>query len=125
MTTLFDKIKNGDYKPTMAFPAGVKKPIFLDKKVSEIPVDRLAEINAVVKEYHNALAQRDEALTAYYAGMAAAHDRFTVDAIEWAGLTGHPKAEKAFAMAYEDGHSGGMEEVANHLIRYADLLLND
>lgn len=34
-------------------------------------------------------------------------------------LSGHPKAEKLFAMAWEDGHSGGYQEVAR---RYDELV---
>ncbi len=48
---------------------------------------------------------------------------FSEDAIEYCGLKGHPKADKAFAMAYERGHSYGYSEVLQELKELAELLL--
>jgi hypothetical protein len=50
-------------------------------------------------------------------------DKFRDDAIEFVGLKGHPKADKAMAQAVEDGHSGGHSEIFNALIRYAEIIL--
>jgi len=55
---------------------------------------------------------------------------FKADALVEVGLTNHPKAdkaygmawEKAYALAWENGHSGGLSEVYNHLLDYAELL---
>lgn len=49
--------------------------------------------------------------------------QFKADALAELGLTGHPKADKAFDMAWEDGHSGGIGYVFERLDRYAELLL--
>lgn len=38
------------------------------------------------------------------------------------GLTGHPKANLLYSMAYDRGHSAGMEEVADIYGTLADLL---
>jgi hypothetical protein len=50
-------------------------------------------------------------------------DKFNDDAIDFVGLKGHAKADKAMGKAYEDGHSGGYSEILNALIRYSDVIL--
>ncbi len=50
-------------------------------------------------------------------------DQFKVDALEEVGLTGHPKAEKAYSLAYEEGHSSGFSDIYCHLCNFAELLL--
>ena len=48
---------------------------------------------------------------------------FKKDALEEVGLAGHPKADKAFAMAWERGHSSSLFEVFYELEELANLLL--
>lgn len=50
-------------------------------------------------------------------------DNFSADAIDYCGLKGHPKADKAFSMAYDRGHSSGYSEILQELERLAELLL--
>ena len=66
-----------------------------------------------------------KAFEAYHRENGRIDDLFRKDALQEAGLTGHPKAEKAFEMAWERGHSSGYHEVFNCLLPLADLLLND
>jgi hypothetical protein len=49
---------------------------------------------------------------------------FKADALDETGLTGHPKAEKAWALAWDRGHSSGLYEVLGNLQELADLLLD-
>lgn len=48
--------------------------------------------------------------------------QFKKDALEAAGLTGHSRADKAFELAREYGHSEGEYEVLNHLIEFAEIV---
>jgi hypothetical protein len=59
---------------------------------------------------------------AYQEERARLDAQFRADALAEVGLTGHPKADKAFAMAYERGHSSGHSEVLYYLDDLADLL---
>lgn len=47
---------------------------------------------------------------------------FKVDLLDEHGLTGHPKADRAFTMAWDRGHASGYQEVANEFDDLADLL---
>lgn len=75
--TVKEKIEAGAYKPTMAYP--VRFP-----KECRYPSAEEA-FKAARKAYHVEAAQM-EAI-------------FKADALEEVGLTGHPKADKAYAMA--------------------------
>ena len=48
--------------------------------------------------------------------------RFKLDALAELGLDGHPKADKLFERAWEEGHSFGYSEVWIHLVELADLI---
>lgn len=53
--------------------------------------------------------------------------KFKADALYDVGLQGpngqgHPKADKAFALAWDHGHSSGFSEVYNYLQELAELL---
>jgi len=47
---------------------------------------------------------------------------FKADLLEENGLTSHPKADKLFDMAWEDGHSSGLEEVEAYFVEFMVLL---
>ena len=49
--------------------------------------------------------------------------KFKADSIRAVGLEGHPKSEEAFAKAWEEGHSFGLNEVFSELQELADLML--
>lgn len=49
---------------------------------------------------------------------------FKDEALVATGLNGHPKADKAFDLAYERGASCGLHEVLSELIDLAELLVD-
>lgn len=59
---------------------------------------------------------------AYMKDQARLEAMFRTDALEAVGLTTHPKADKAFAYAWEHGHASGYSEVFIHLQDIAELL---
>ena len=62
----------------------------------------------------------------YYGGDVASRraksDEFMKDLLAHLGLTGHPKAEKLFSMAWNQGHASGYSEVAYYAEELAELL---
>lgn len=60
---------------------------------------------------------------AYYTEMRRLEDQFKVDLLADLGLTGHPKADKVYALAWQRGHSSGYSEVYNEAIDLAELVL--
>ena len=64
-----------------------------------------------------------EAFAMYKKEEARLEQEFKNDAIEAVGLKGHPKAEKAYALAWDHGHSAGFSDVLGYLSEFADLIL--
>lgn len=54
----------------------------------------------------------------HYNGQAE-YDEFKADLLQAYGVTGNPKSDRAFSIAWEHGHSCGYSEVA---IVFADLV---
>jgi hypothetical protein len=52
-------------------------------------------------------------------------DEFKKAALDETCLAGHPKAQKAWEMAWDRGHASGYCEVLSELEELANLLLND
>lgn len=50
-------------------------------------------------------------------------EQFRLDAIEEVGLKGHPKADKAYSYAWQQGHHAGYSEVLSHLQDIAEVVL--
>lgn len=70
-------------------------------------------------------APRSKDLKVWEAHMADSrrlNEEFKRDALEEVGLTDHPKAEKAWSFAWEEGRSAGRSEVFGYLDRIAEVL---
>lgn len=50
------------------------------------------------------------------------YDEFRKDLYEEYGVTGHPKADKCFSIAWEEGHSSGYNDVAIYFSRIVELI---
>jgi len=50
------------------------------------------------------------------------HKIFKAEALDYCGILGHKKAEQAFLMAWDRGHSSGLTSVVNELEDLASLM---
>lgn len=53
------------------------------------------------------------------------HNDFRRDALTEVGMLGHPKADKVYALAWENGHAYGFREVFSHLQDLAEIFKDD
>jgi hypothetical protein len=107
------------YKNTLLYPGSVKKPSMPNTHPTA------EEATAYIKElsgYKDSLTKNGELRRAYDAENSRLYDLFKADALEEAGLTGHPNADKIFAKSWEDGHSSGYYEVFSILCDLAELV---
>lgn len=84
-----------------------------------------AEINkylSEVKEFDKAKVEYAKNLAAYQEAEAERIRQFKVDLFVAYGVTGHPKAERAFNLAWDFGHSGGLHEVELYFSTLAALI---
>lgn len=77
-------------------------------------------------EFANALpwGRDPKVRVAYQAEENRLHALFANEALTDVGLLGHPKADKAFALAYDRGHAHGYHEIHQELRALAELLLD-
>lgn len=101
MTNIFDNIKDGVYENNVACP---RRP------------PRQHRTGKTELAYY-------EALKSYRMGAFQAREKFKADLFEYCGMTGHPKAERAFSLAWYNAHSGGYNSVVYYFEELADLIL--
>lgn len=65
-------------------------------------------------------AKRDE----WRKAEAEAVSAFKKDVLEEYGLAGHPKADKVYALASQEGHSCGLMEVAGWVQKLSEIVLD-
>jgi hypothetical protein len=107
------------YRNTMPYPDRPAKPVMpKGDNAAEFRryADEIENWNRLMEDYREASRQYDE-------NTSKLEGDFKRDALEDVGLTGHPKADKAFQKAWEDGHSDGLYRVHAELEELADLLL--
>jgi hypothetical protein len=107
------KLDTNYYNGTLPYP---KKADF---KVEEQVVTRKLGIHTISGCDEQAYRA---AMDAYRAEQIRLNEEFKADALHDVGLTGHPKADKAYALAWEHGHSGGLSEVLVYLVDFAELV---
>lgn len=91
--------------------------------IDKVPVDENTMTVRQAREHVEREKQRErDQRDARRAEEARLDEMFRADLERQYGLTGHPKADKVFSLAYERGHSGGREQVANEYSELAELL---
>jgi hypothetical protein len=110
--SVYDKLRDGDYKNALPYPphaASVGQRILRgDEAAKKIAVPDQAERARMIGAYR----EEESRLT----------EQFKADALAEVGLTGHPKADKVYHLAWEYGHSAGLSEVMNYLPELAELV---
>lgn len=104
---------------TLVYPTKPKKPQLGFSHTSEQARDYAKDL----RDYEHLRAAYDEAVVDYHYAMKEIEKQFKLDLEKEYSLTGHPKADKVFDMAWEDGHSSGYGSVESYYERYADLVL--
>lgn len=112
---VWDKLSANAYRNLEPVPESPRKPRLMPDAT---PVQVRAYADAL-EAYDAAKKTHREQMAAYYARSTALEAEFRHDLEVEYDMVGHPKADLLYAKAYELGHSGGMQEVANY---YSDLV---
>jgi hypothetical protein len=112
MKSVYEKLKDGDYKNKLPYPTSAST---IALRILRGAVG--AENIPVLEGPARALA-----LQAYNAESRQLEAQFKADALEEVGLTGHPKADAVYALAWDYGRASGFSEVMNCLRELADLV---
>lgn len=122
--SVIERIRVGHYNPTMEYPIRPTKPAILSKRVSDLTVEEIATILEAKTAFEAAEIAYEEYRILYREKGGGVVGDFKGDLEAEYDLVGHPKASKLFEIAYDMGHSGGMEDVANYYCQLSELLVD-
>jgi len=118
MKDIVKAIQEGYYESKVPYPGSkpLKPKPLLGKEYNELNKKAL-------KIYEGLISEHNEKVLVYRKEQARLAKEFREDALEYVGLTGHLKADKAFELAWDKGHSSGLYEVLTNLEELAELLI--
>lgn len=90
---------------------------FLGKTDNKYPLAVGAVVETIVDE-----EAYQEAKGAYYKAKSDVKQQFFDDLAEELGITNHPKADKFFDLCWQEGHSGGWNDVYSVACTWVELL---
>lgn len=102
------------YRATVPYPERLHKPFAQATAEKHIEYGKWLQAGGMEKY------QQD--MIAYRASEADAMARFRADVLVAADIAGHPRADALYALAWQEGHSSGLREVAMWVDRLADLI---
>lgn len=108
------------YKNTVTIPNKPYRPVHPGVAASAQEyrdyADKLEAYEKEMKPYREAKQSHQDKEVELY-------EAFRTDALEEAGLTGHPAADRAYSYAYDRGRSGGMNDIMVFLNEIAEVVL--
>jgi len=110
-----EELKKAGWKWNQSFYSSNQKDMFDNMK--DIMCPSCAEKDRLKK--YNSDDMRERINAGYYEANPV---KFVDDAYEYCGIAGNPKADKAYELAYDRGHSGGYGEVLSNLSELSDLI---
>lgn len=109
------------YENKLEYPTRPKKPILGKDHTSK----DLDDYKKALQKYEEDMISCKVKEKAYDEEYRRLYFLFKKDALNDVGLIDHPKAEKVFSLAWEKGHSGGLNDVYCELGELADLLIGE
>jgi hypothetical protein len=121
----FIERKNGDFYrlPADSYPDRPEKPAILSKKVGDLTDDELASVAKVKKTYDTAKAEYDATIAERRELDGGLTLAFRRDLEAYHGTTDNPKKDRLWSIAWDQGHSSGLGEVASYYDDMVDLIL--
>jgi len=122
--SVIERVRAGHYNPTMEYPRKPVSPSILYKKVVNLSADEIASLLEIKATYEEELRVYAEYRALYNANNGGVKRDFQSDLEKEYDLVGHPKASKLYEIAYDMGHSSGMEDVAHYYCQLSELLID-
>lgn len=110
------------YKNKNPYPIKPKKPEGWNRKISEVNESEIAGLTISLREYNAAMEKYYEEEREYREETSRLYQKFKDDLFKENGVTGNPKAQMAYDMAYDRGHSSGLEEVVYYFEELVELI---
>lgn len=122
MSSTYEKANEGAYKSKLDFGVRAQEPAVLRRMARDLTADELHDMANVKAEYERAKAEQKAKEAAYHKDEGRLMGDFRKDLETEHGMTGHPKADKLYGLAWDYGHSAGLAEVAIHYDAFVELV---
>ncbi len=119
--SVVERVRAGHYNPTMEYP---RQPTTFLERIGGVRADDIASLLEVKATYEEEVRVYNEQRDLYKANNGGVKRDFQSDLEEEYDLVGHPKASKLYEIAYDMGHSSGMEDVAHYYCQLSELLID-
>lgn len=103
-------------------PSRPKEPAIFRKCAADLTAEESRSLPRLKREHEQATKEYKEARDAYLRRQVELENEFKRDLEEEHGVTGHPKAERLFQIAWDHGHSAGFSEVLGWYSELAELI---
>ena len=113
---LYDQIQKGEFRTKLNFPQRPVKPSLIGKHDSKIYAEAL-------KEYEDLMINYNELTAEYRKDQQRLDLKFKRAAFKYCGIDQHEKRHRAWELAWEHGHSSGLNDVLHHLEELSELLI--
>jgi len=114
-------IREGKYENKLPYPS---KPT--QKDIEEAMVNFTGNLQQLKTEKEvteiRLMAEYRQAQNNYHLETHRLNKLFQSDLAEDFGVTGHPKEQKLFELAWEHGHSSGYSDVYNYYVDFVELI---
>ena len=116
---IYENIKAGVYEPDMVYPKRPKKPVH-----SIMTSNQSREYAFELEKFEGEYQVYEKEMKEYREQKNSKYSLFKKDALEYCGISiDHNKADRAFGMAWERGHSSGLHDVIHELEELSDLII--
>ena len=104
-TTRMSKMSLADKLASGAYNNDAPYPVFISNQAAALSKEQRHQVIEVYRKRQREINEE------FHADLAAEH-----------GLTGHPKEQKLFDLAWSHGHGNGLTEIASFYEEFAELL---
>jgi hypothetical protein len=116
------RINEGYYRNIYEYPRMPKKPISVSPECAT--TEEFKAYKLKLEAYKIEVEECEKFRKEWGKWESKVIENFRNDALDSCGLTGHPKADRAWYLAWEKGHSSGFDAILEHLSDLSELLLN-
>lgn len=120
---IYELIRNGSFTTKMAYPTRIVMPPALNKKASDLTEEEVWQLREARAEHAAKVEQYKKDVDAYNREEVRLHKEFEIALAEECGISADHEFYKAlYAVAWQQGHSGGLGDVVSAMMDLQELI---
>ncbi len=115
-------IQDGKYKNNFPYPDRPSLSPIFGKTASQLTADEIKSLPSLKEEFEKAKVSYKEAMQAWHNEEGRMNALFEADCAAAEGMENHPKRQKLWSKAWEDGHANGYNTILERYESFAEFL---